>query len=142
MTRKLVLLLIVFSSQATIFGQKVLWKFKTNDRVYTAAHIIDEVLYFGSGDCNFYALDKNTGAKICAYKTDGPIHSSASGYKNSVYFSSSDGNLYALDKTNGNLLWKFSSDPWRLRGILGPVRGISGFPVSHRARPANFPPAP
>ena len=110
MTRKIVLLVIVILSQTTIFGQKVLWQFKTNDRVYTSAYIEDQILYFGSGDGNFYAIDKNTGAKIWAYKTDGPIHSSASGNENILYFGSSDGNLYALEKTNGELIWKFSSN--------------------------------
>jgi outer membrane protein assembly factor BamB len=41
--------------------ENVLWKIKTNDRVYSSTPIVDEVVCFGSDDHRFYAVPKNTG---------------------------------------------------------------------------------
>ncbi len=87
----------------------VLWKFKTNDRVYSSPIIEGDVIFVGSGDHNFYAIDKVTGKENWKFKTEGAIHSSAYITGNLVCFASADGNLYALNKDKGNLVWKFSS---------------------------------
>ncbi|MFT6807900.1 MAG: outer membrane protein assembly factor BamB [Saprospiraceae bacterium] len=95
----------------------MLWEFKTNDRVYSSALIVEEVVYFGSGDQNFYAVTKKNGKKIWEFKTQGRVHSSAATFQNMVYFSSADGNLYALDKNSGRLFWKFASKGEKSYGL-------------------------
>jgi outer membrane protein assembly factor BamB len=118
MTKSLLTFVLIILIQGIIYAQEnVLWKFKTNGRVYSSALIVDEVIYFGSGDHNFYAVAKKTGEKIWEFKTEGAVHSSATTYQNMVYFSSADGNLYTLDKTNGKLIWKFASKGEKSYGL-------------------------
>lgn len=109
---------LIILNQMVIHAQEnVLWKFKTNDRVYSSALIVNEVVYFGSGDYNFYAITKKTGEKIWEFKTEGGVHSSAATFQNMVCFSSADGNLYALDRSNGKLVWKFTSKGEKSYGL-------------------------
>jgi outer membrane protein assembly factor BamB len=118
MSKTLMTFVLIILNQIIIHAQEnVLWKFKTNDRVYSSALIVDEVVYFGSGDHNFYAVAKKTGVKIWEFKTEGAVHSSAATNQNMVYFSSADGNLYALDKANGKLVWKFASNGEKSYGL-------------------------
>ena len=91
-----IILLSILSFHLIAYAQdNVLWKFKTNDRVYSSPLIDESMVYFGSGDNSFYALDKNSGEKIWQYKTKGAVHSSPTLYENLVYFGSADGALYA-----------------------------------------------
>ena len=112
-----VFILIMVSNNLLCAQEKVLWKYKTGDRVYASALIVDSMVYFGSGDHVFYAVSKSTGEKIWEYKTKGNVHSSAATYKNMVYFGSADGNLYALDKNSGKLIWKYASQGEKSYGL-------------------------
>lgn len=112
-----ILIVLIFNSTFFQAQENVLWKFKTNNRVYTSALIVDEVVYFGSGDHSFYAVEKKTGEKIWEFKTQGNVHSSAAIHENLIYFGSADGNLYALDKTTGKLIWKFTSEGEKSYGV-------------------------
>ncbi|MBD3615008.1 MAG: PQQ-binding-like beta-propeller repeat protein [Gracilimonas sp.] len=108
---KLVLLLALCALTDCLFAQNnVLWKFETNDRVYSSPVTNGNLLYFGSGDHTFYAIHKETGEKAWEYKTKGAVHSTASIFDHIIYFASADGNLYALDKNDGSLIWLFQSE--------------------------------
>lgn len=87
----------------------IVWKFKTNGRIYSTPIIQDNLVFTGSGDQYFYALNKKTGKKVWEFKTGGAVHSSPTIIGNLICFASTDGILYALDKTNGKLIWKFKS---------------------------------
>ena len=113
----IVFILIIVSNNLLCAQENVLWKYKTGDRVYTSALIVDNIVYFGSGDHVFYAVSKSTGEKIWEFKTNGNVHSSAATYKNMVYFGSADGNLYALDKNSGKLMWKYASQGEKSYGL-------------------------
>ncbi len=108
--KKTIVTIFIFIISQNIFSQKnALWKFQTEGRVYSTPLIDNEMVYFGSLDTNFYAINKQTGQEIWRFKTEGEIRSSACVVENIVYFASADGNLYAVNKTNGTLLWKFGS---------------------------------
>jgi outer membrane protein assembly factor BamB len=113
----LTLVLIILLRVISYAQEDVLWKFKTNGRVYSSALLDNGTVYFGSGDHNIYAVSQKTGEKIWEYETEGAVHSSATTYRNLVYFSSADGNLYALDKISGKLIWKFASEGEQSYGL-------------------------
>jgi len=70
---------------------------------------IDELLYFGSLDSNFYALDCETGAMRWFFHTDGQIFTSPAVDRQQVYFGANDGFFYALNKYSGELAWRLSA---------------------------------
>lgn len=106
-----ILLLICFSFCifSTNAQDSLLWKFAARSAIYSSPVIDGGIIYFGSNDSNFYALDKNTGAQKWSYKTKGQLKSQACIYKGSVIFNSSDGLIYALDKNNGSPAWQFKT---------------------------------
>lgn len=93
------------------------WKYKTDGRVYSSPLPEGEMVYFGSGDYRFYALDKNTGEPKWSFETGGAVHSSAAVSGDLVYFGSADGNLYALNKDSGAVSWKFASGGEKAYGL-------------------------
>ena len=101
--------LILLNLNASHAQDNVLWRFKTKDRIYSSPKIEWDIIFFGSGDHSFYAIDKTKGQKIWEFKTGGAIHSSPFISDNLVCFGSADGSLYALDKVNGHIVWKFDS---------------------------------
>jgi outer membrane protein assembly factor BamB len=68
--------------------------------------VVDGVIYAGSRDGYFYALDAATGALRWRYRTGGAIMFSAAMKDGVVYFASSDACAYALDASDGTLVWK------------------------------------
>lgn len=93
-----------------IFSQsnlKKIWKFETNKPIISTPSVDNNVIYFGSNDNTFYAVEAGTGKKIWEFKTGGRISGGALIYENSVCFVSGDGYLYNLDKNNGKEIWKF-----------------------------------
>ena len=93
------------------------WKYKTDGRVYSTPLIAGGIVYFGSGDHHFYALNKETGEQIWSFETGGAVHSSAATKGNLLYFGSADGHLYALDKDSGDMVWKFASGGEKTYGL-------------------------
>jgi len=84
----------------------VKWKFKTEDKVISSPVLADGVVYVGSLDGNFYALNAKDGSEKWRFATKGRIFSSPTVYDGIVYFGSLDGHLYALDAKDGSLKWK------------------------------------
>ena len=66
-------------------------------------------VYFGSGDGNFYALDKTTGKEKWKYETHSIIHSSPALAFGNVYFGGWDTYLHVLDEETGEEKWKFKT---------------------------------
>jgi eukaryotic-like serine/threonine-protein kinase len=95
----------------------LLWTFKTGgERKYDFADYFHStpvtqngILYFGSGDGNFYALNAGNGNLIWKFKTGDVIHMTPSITDGRVYFGSFDGYVYALNLTDGALIWKFKT---------------------------------
>ncbi|WP_273565853.1 PQQ-binding-like beta-propeller repeat protein [Maribacter halichondriae] len=118
MTKILIPLFLVTLNLNVSYAQDdVLWKFQTNDKIYSSPIIDGDILFIGSGDNSLYAIDKNTGKKVWTFETGGAIHSTPLMLDNLIYFGSADGSLYALDKNNGNLVWKFDSEGEKMYDI-------------------------
>ena len=87
----------------------VLWKFETDDTIYSSPTVAGGIVYFGNGSGNFYALDAKTGGKKWTFKAGNAIESSAAVGEGVVYLGSWDGFLYALDAATGQPRWKFKT---------------------------------
>ena len=118
MIKTLIIFLLFIPNQIMTHAQgSVLWKFETKGRIYSSPLIDGNIVFVGSGDHTFYAINKKTGGKIWEFKTKGAIHSSPCILDNVVYFGSADGSLYAVDKTKGKLIWKFESEGEKMYGL-------------------------
>jgi eukaryotic-like serine/threonine-protein kinase len=112
---------------------KLKWKFKTGgERRFTAQHLhgalpaheampdpfdvflsspalVNDVVYFGSGDGNVYALDANSGQLKWKFATSDVVHASPALADETVYVGSWDSNFYALDAATGKEKWRFKT---------------------------------
>jgi outer membrane protein assembly factor BamB len=108
-----------------------LWKRRTGGPVPSTPAVAGDIVYVGSYDGKFYALDAKTGETRWKFSTGGERRFEAKGLhgqqpKNqtiadafdvflsspvvgggSVYFGSGDGHVYSLDAASGALNWKF-----------------------------------
>ena len=93
------------------------WKFRTNgenqhdawDYYLSTPTVDNQRVYFGSGDHNIYALDKNTGKEIWRYTTGDIVRASPLLKFGKLYIGGFDGYFYALDPSTGKLQWKFKT---------------------------------
>ncbi len=99
----------VYSAAGVPKFSGIKWKFQTSGRVISSVAIESGLVYVGSTDKNFYAVDQQTGALKWKFATEGPVVSSAAIAGGIVYFGSYDGKFYALDAATGQLKWKFET---------------------------------
>ena len=71
--------------------------------------ILDNTIYFGSDDGNFYALDIESGYMRWVFRTDGAINSIPAADDEHVYFGSNDGYFYCVSRDKGELVWSFDT---------------------------------
>lgn len=99
---------------------KGVWKYPTTAGI-AASPVVDEdnkLVYVGSEDHTFYALEYRTGRINWTYQTNGKIRSTARVAHGHVFFGSDDGKLYALVAQNGRHLWDYDTaspvrtQPW------------------------------
>jgi eukaryotic-like serine/threonine-protein kinase len=81
-----------------------LWTFKTDEKIYATPLIHEGIVYIGSLDGNFYALNAATGAELWRFTAENKIFTTAAIYQNIVCFASGN-NFYGLDLA-GALQWK------------------------------------
>jgi len=82
--------------------------FHTNGAVRSTPAIANGMVYFGSGDGYFYAIDSKSGAEKWRFKTGGAVHSSPAVTASAAYFTSRDRNFYAINALTGKLQWKYA----------------------------------
>ena len=109
------------------------WKFKTGSRITSSPAVSAGLVYFGSYDSNFYAVDAVTGQLKWKFQTGGErrfaarhLHgaepaaetmpdpfdfflSSLVVWNGAVYFGGGDTYIYALDTASGAMKWKFKT---------------------------------
>jgi outer membrane protein assembly factor BamB len=88
---------------------QVKWKFHTAGPVISSPAFSGRVVFLGSTDGNFYAIDQESGALKWKFEAKSRITSSAAVSGGLVYFGAYDGNFYALDAATGQLNWKFQT---------------------------------
>ncbi|MCH7994646.1 MAG: PQQ-binding-like beta-propeller repeat protein [Planctomycetes bacterium] len=88
----------------------VLWTFETQDPITSTAAIVDGVVYVGSMDEYFYALDLKSGKLKWKYKAKGAVQSSPLVVGSLVVFGDEEGVIHALDRAKGVMRWTFVTD--------------------------------
>lgn len=76
---------------------------------YSSPAIVDNIIYVGSADKYFYAIDLRKGKKVWEFAATGPIESSPTVSDGKVYFGTGDGILYCLDIKDGREIWRFQA---------------------------------
>jgi eukaryotic-like serine/threonine-protein kinase len=85
----------------------VIWRTPTGGWVWSGPALVDDRLYGGDLDGNFYAINAADGQELWNLtpdQLDGAIAGSPVIIDDTIYFSSESGSIYALD-TAGRILW-------------------------------------
>ncbi len=85
----------------------VRFAFAAGGPIRSTAAVAGGVLYFGSSDGSFHALDASSGRERWRVATGGAITSSPAIAGGRVYFASRDGALRAVDAATGAPRWRF-----------------------------------
>ncbi len=93
---------------------KQIWTTRTGGPIIASPVVADGLVYVGSRDNNFYALDSQRGTVRFTVTTDNHIEATAAVAEDFVVFGSTDGNLYALHAASGREGWR--------RQLAGPIR--------------------
>src|SRR5882672_9315012 len=97
----------IYNTKAAYQLKGVKFTFRTDGPIRCAPTLSNGLLFFGSGDGNFYAVDSQSGQERWRFKTGGAINSSPATADGAVYFSSRDGIFYALQAASGKELWRY-----------------------------------
>jgi eukaryotic-like serine/threonine-protein kinase len=92
-------------SASGIYGG-VLWRKQTDGAVRASPTVSDGIVFIGSADGHFYALDATTGRERWQFTSGSAVTSSAALAGGRAFFSDAKGTFYALDVGEGRLLWK------------------------------------
>lgn len=71
--------------------------------------VVDERVYFGSGDGNIYALEARSGKLLWKHATNGVVHASPAVVDGVLYVGGFDTWFYALDAASGAEKWKLKT---------------------------------
>ncbi len=86
------------------------WVFKTGRSIRTTPVIDDEgILYFGSNDGYFYAVNSYDGKQVWKYPVNSEMSGAAAVDNSNVYFGALNNNVYALERKTGTLVWQFKT---------------------------------
>ncbi len=104
--------MIFFACQAGMvyalnLDRTIRWRFRSRRAILSSPRVVDGLLYVGSMDWNFYALDVRSGWSAWKVRTGGPIVSSPAVGLGMVFFGSADGFVYAVDAREGRVVWKY-----------------------------------
>ncbi len=78
-------------------------------RAFNPPLVEDQVIYFGSVDKNFYALDLKSGYMRWIFPTRNEVNSVPYLMDDKIFFGSNDGRVYAVSKKSGDEIWNFQS---------------------------------
>ncbi len=91
---------------------QLLWQFKTGGPIKASPVVANGILYIGSADGKFYALNAKEWEIKWVFNAKSAIRYSAAVWGGRVYFSTRDNMFYALDAKTGDLLWEFKTKGW------------------------------
>ncbi len=86
---------------------KLLWKFKTNGKIYAIPAVKDKIVVVGSSDNYIYALHTDTGKLLWKIQAEKAVLGNPAIHNGIVYVGSSDGHFRAIQLKNGNLVWDY-----------------------------------
>lgn len=99
----------------------VKWRFKAKRGILTSPLIEKGMVFVGSLDTTFYALDARAGWVIWRFRMGKGTSSSPCMADNYLIFGSADGFIYCLDASNAKEIWRFKTD-----------HQVSGSPAIHK----------
>lgn len=104
--------MIFFSCNAGVvyalgLDRKVKWRFRARRGMISSPVLHEGLIFIGSLDWNFYALDARSGWAAWRHRTGGAIVSTPAVTEELVIFGSTDGYVYALDASEGRLVWRY-----------------------------------
>jgi outer membrane protein assembly factor BamB/tRNA A-37 threonylcarbamoyl transferase component Bud32 len=107
--------LILFACQmgmvyALSLNREQRWRFRARRGFLASPVMHNGLVFIGSLDNHFYALDTRSGWAAWKYRTGGSIVSTAAIWKNMVFFGSVDGFIYALDTDDGRVVWRYQTE--------------------------------
>jgi outer membrane protein assembly factor BamB len=94
-----------------------IWRFGTQDWVWSGPTLDDDTLYFGDLSGTFYAVNRQNGVSKWQIQPGGAIVGKPLVTEENIYFGTENGSLIALDK-NGSILW---NQPYQSEFHHGPV---------------------
>ncbi len=82
------------------------WQFKTGGKIFASPLVMGGLVYFGSWDKIFYAVELETGKLKWKYSGAESYSVSAAGNGSRVFVENDDLKMYCLDALTGKLFWK------------------------------------
>ena len=79
-------------------------------RSFNPPVVVDDTIYFGSDDGNFYALDVHSGYMRWIFQAQAPVNSVPFADRDHLYFGSNDGHVYAVGRETGEERWRFPTE--------------------------------
>ena len=79
-------------------------------RSFNPPVVVDDTIYFGSDDGNFYALDVASGYMRWIFQAQAPVNSVPFADREHLYFGSNDGHVYAVARDTGEERWRFPTE--------------------------------
>lgn len=86
----------------------VVWKYKTNGKIFSTPAIAGNSLVCPSTDGNIYCFDLKSGEQLWVFTTKKSIVASPVVASEIVYCGASDGVFRAIDLNTGKLIWEYS----------------------------------
>ncbi|MBN2390932.1 MAG: serine/threonine-protein kinase [Anaerolineae bacterium] len=107
--------LILFACQmGTVYAlglnRESRWRFRGRRGFLASPVMHNGLVFIGSLDNNFYALDARSGWAAWKYRAGGSIVSTAVIWNNMVFFGSVDGFVFALDADDGRVVWRYQTE--------------------------------
>ncbi len=97
------------------------------DFTNAAAVVANGVVFIGSADGVFHALEAGTGKSLWTFKTGGKFRAAALVVGDRVYAGSTDNFVYAFDRRNGAPLWRFDTgSPVTTAPVLADDKLVTG----------------
>jgi len=95
------------------------WTFKTSGRIHSNPIVDNDLIYFGSNDSIFHAIEAESGKEIWKKKTLNTVRSTAIVNESHIYFTSGN-DIFGLNKSTGEDIWAYSSTDTSGSGIIDP----------------------
>lgn len=90
-------------------GERIHEPYGYADYYQSSPVVRNGIVYCGSGDGNFYAVNGKNGTLLWKFSTSGVVHASPAFDSALVFIGSFDGTMHALDQHTGKEVWNFRS---------------------------------
>lgn len=103
------------------FSGNIRWRFKARRAITSSPITSDGILYFGSVDSVFYAIDAISSYIIWRFRMSKPTISTPFIFDDLIFTGCVDGNIYCIDAHSSKEKWQFSTE-----------HQVTGSPIIHK----------